>query len=118
KGTTTSAGGPPEGPFEVDGPPVARVRAAGAVLLGKNTTPELAWKGVTDSPVGGVTTNPWDPTLTAGGSSGGSAAAVGLGMGQLSLGTDAGGSVRIPAAFTGTVAHKPTYGRIAHYPGS
>lgn len=112
--TTTSA----EGPFEVDGPPVARVREAGAVLIGKNTTPELAWKGVTDSPLTGVTTNPWDPALTAGGSSGGSAAAVGLGMGQLSLGTDAGGSVRIPAAFTGTVAHKPTYGRVAHWPGS
>ncbi|MFP5068553.1 amidase [Pseudonocardia nantongensis] len=108
----------PDGPFEVDGPPVARVRAAGAVLLGKNTTPELAWKGVTDSPLTGVTTNPWDPSLTAGGSSGGSASAVGLGMGPLSLGTDAGGSVRIPAAFTGTVAHKPTYGRIAHWPGS
>jgi len=115
RGSTTT---PSEGPFEVDGPPVARVREAGAVLLGKNTTPELAWKGVTDSPLTGVTTNPWDPSLTAGGSSGGSASAVGLGMGPLSLGTDAGGSVRIPAAFTGTVAHKPTYGRIAHYPGS
>lgn len=115
RGSTTTS---PDGPFEVDGPPVARVRAAGAVLIGKNTTPELAWKGVTDSPLTGVTTNPWDPTRTAGGSSGGSASAVGLGMGPLSLGTDAGGSVRIPAAFTGTVAHKPTYGRIAHYPGS
>ncbi|TCK26504.1 amidase [Pseudonocardia endophytica] len=115
RGSTTTS---PDGPFEVDGPPVARVRAAGAVLIGKNTTPELAWKGVTDSPLTGVTTNPWNPALTAGGSSGGSAAAVGLGMGQLSLGTDAGGSVRIPAAFTGTVAHKPTYGRIAHWPGS
>ncbi|GAA1842713.1 amidase [Pseudonocardia ailaonensis] len=105
-------------PHDVDGPPVARVRAAGAVLLGKVTTPEYAWKGVTDSPRWGVTTNPWDSRLTAGGSSGGSAAAVGLGMGALSLGTDAGGSVRIPAAFTGTVAHKSTYGRVAHYPGS
>ncbi|MCF7551133.1 amidase [Pseudonocardia sp. WMMC193] len=105
-------------PFDVDGPPVARVREAGAVLLGKVTTPEYAWKGVTDSPRWGVTTNPWDPTKTAGGSSGGSAAAVGLGMGALSLGTDAGGSVRIPAAFTGTVAHKSTYGRVAHHPGS
>jgi aspartyl-tRNA(Asn)/glutamyl-tRNA(Gln) amidotransferase subunit A len=105
-------------PHDVDGPPVARVREAGAVLLGKVTTPEYAWKGVTDSPRWGVTTNPWDPTLTAGGSSGGSAAAVGLGMGALSLGTDAGGSVRIPAAFTGTVAHKSTYGRVAHHPGS
>ncbi|MHA6796557.1 amidase [Pseudonocardia bannensis] len=103
---------------EVDGPPVARVREHGAVLLGKTTTPELAWKGVTDSPLTGVTGNPWDPALTAGGSSGGSAAAVGLGMGALSLGTDGGGSVRIPAAFTGTVAHKPTYGRVAHHPAS
>jgi aspartyl-tRNA(Asn)/glutamyl-tRNA(Gln) amidotransferase subunit A len=105
-------------PFDVDGPPVARVREAGAVLLGKVTTPEYAWKGVTDSPRWGVTTNPWDATKTAGGSSGGSSAAVGLGMGALSLGTDAGGSVRIPAAFTGTVAHKSTYGRVAHHPGS
>jgi aspartyl-tRNA(Asn)/glutamyl-tRNA(Gln) amidotransferase subunit A len=105
-------------PFDVDGPPVARVREAGAVLLGKVTTPEYAWKGVTDSPRWGVTTNPWDSSRTAGGSSGGSSAAVGLGMGALSLGTDAGGSVRIPAAFTGTVAHKSTYGRVAHYPGS
>lgn len=105
-------------PYDVDGPPVARVREAGAVLLGKVTTPEYAWKGVTDSPRWGVTTNPWDATKTAGGSSGGSSAAVGLGMGALSLGTDAGGSVRIPAAFTGTVAHKSTYGRVAHHPGS
>ncbi|WP_103380401.1 amidase [Pseudonocardia dioxanivorans] len=105
-------------PGEVDGPPVARVREQGAVLIGKTTTPELAWKGVTDSPLTGVTGNPWDPTLTAGGSSGGSAAAVGLGMGALSLGTDGGGSVRIPAGFTGTVAHKPTYGRVPHHPAS
>ncbi|HZZ48607.1 MAG TPA: amidase, partial [Pseudonocardia sp.] len=86
--------------------------------LGKTTTPELAWKGVTDSPLTGVTGNPWRPELTPGGSSGGSAAAVAWGMGALSLGTDGGGSVRIPAAFTGTVAHKPTYGRIAHHPAS
>ncbi|WP_214364330.1 amidase [Pseudonocardia sp. H11422] len=109
---------PAYGVFDVDGPPVARVREHGAVLLGKTTTPELAWKGVTDSALTGVTGNPWDPTLTAGGSSGGSAAAVGLGMGALSLGTDGGGSVRIPAAFTGTVAHKPTYGRVPHHPAS
>jgi aspartyl-tRNA(Asn)/glutamyl-tRNA(Gln) amidotransferase subunit A len=102
----------------VDGPPVARLREQGAVLLGKTTTPELAWKAVTDSALTGVTTNPWAPALTAGGSSGGSAAAVGLGMGALSLGTDGGGSVRIPAAFTGTTAHKPTYGRVPHHPAS
>jgi aspartyl-tRNA(Asn)/glutamyl-tRNA(Gln) amidotransferase subunit A len=108
----------PAGPWTVDGPSVARVREQGAVLLGKTTTPELAWKGVTDSPLTGVTGNPWRPELTPGGSSGGSAAAVAWGMGALSLGTDGGGSVRIPAAFTGTVAHKPTYGRIAHHPAS
>jgi aspartyl-tRNA(Asn)/glutamyl-tRNA(Gln) amidotransferase subunit A len=105
-------------PGDVDGPPVARVREQGAVLIGKTTTPELAWKGVTDSPLTGITGNPWNPALTAGGSSGGSATAVGLGMGALSLGTDGGGSVRIPAAFTGTVAHKPTYGRVPHHPAS
>ena len=106
------------GPAATDALPVARVRAAGAVLLGSTTSPELSWKGVTDSPRTGSTTNPWDPSLTAGGSSGGSAAAVGLGMGPLSLGTDAGGSVRIPAAFTGTVAHKPTWGHVPHHSAS
>jgi len=108
----------PAGPWEVDGPHVARVREQAAVLLGKTTTPELGWKGVTDNPLTGVTRNPWDPTRTAGGSSGGSAAAVLLGMGPLSLGTDGGGSVRIPAGFTGTTALKPTYGRVPHYPAS
>lgn len=106
------------GSWDVDGPHVARVREQGAVLLGKTTTPELGWKGVTDNPLTGVTRNPWDPTRTAGGSSGGSAAAVLLGMGPLSLGTDGGGSVRIPAAFTGTTALKPTYGRVPHFPPS
>jgi aspartyl-tRNA(Asn)/glutamyl-tRNA(Gln) amidotransferase subunit A len=108
----------PAGPWEVDGPHVARVREHGAVLLGKTTTPELGWKGVTDNPLTGVTRNPWDPTRTPGGSSGGSAAAVLCGMGPLSLGTDGGGSVRIPAGFTGTTALKPTYGRVPHYPPS
>ncbi|TQM02330.1 amidase [Pseudonocardia kunmingensis] len=108
----------PAGPWDVDGPHVARVREQGAVLLGKTTTPELAWKGVTDNPLTGVTRNPWDTTRTAGGSSGGSAAAVAFGMGPLSLGTDGGGSVRIPAAFTGTTTLKPTYGRVPHHPAS
>jgi aspartyl-tRNA(Asn)/glutamyl-tRNA(Gln) amidotransferase subunit A len=108
----------PAGPWDVDGPHVARVREQGAVLLGKTTTPELGWKGVTDNPLTGVTRNPWDPNRTAGGSSGGSSAAVLCGMGPLSLGTDGGGSVRIPAAFTGTTALKPTYGRVPHYPPS
>ncbi|MBU9763716.1 amidase [Mycobacterium sp. TNTM28] len=106
------------GPWESDAPSVARLRDSGAVLLGKTTTPEYSWKGVTDSPRYGATGNPWDPGRTAGGSSGGSAAAVGLGMGAWSVGTDGGGSVRIPAAFTGTVALKPTYGLIPLYPPS
>ena len=108
----------PEQPWEEDAPAVARLRANGAVLIGKTTTPELGWKGVTDSPLTGVTRNPWDPALTAGGSSGGSAVAVVLGMAPLALGTDGGGSIRIPAAFSGLVGHKPTYGRVAQWPPS
>jgi aspartyl-tRNA(Asn)/glutamyl-tRNA(Gln) amidotransferase subunit A len=105
-------------PWEEDAPSTARLRESGAVLVGKTTTPELAWKGVTDSPLTGVTRNPWDPSRTPGGSSGGAGAAVALGMAPLATGTDGGGSVRIPGSFTGTVALKPTYGRIPHYPAS
>ena len=78
------------------------------MLVGKTTTPELGWKGVTDSPLTGVTRNPWDPALTSGGSSGGAAAAVAAGMGPLAIGTDGGGSIRIPAGFCGVVGLKPT----------
>jgi aspartyl-tRNA(Asn)/glutamyl-tRNA(Gln) amidotransferase subunit A len=106
------------GPWDEDAPSVARLRETGAVIIGKTTTPEYSWKGVTDSFRHGVTRNPWDPGTTAGGSSGGSAAAVALGMGAWSVGTDGGGSVRIPAGFTGTVALKPTYGVIPLYPPS
>lgn len=108
----------PDQEWLTDGPPVARLREQGAVLVGKTTTAELAWKGVTDSPLTGVTANPWDPGRTPGGSSGGSAAALALRMGPLSIGTDGGGSVRIPASFTATVAFKSTYGRIPHWPSS
>lgn len=108
----------PTGPWSEDAPAVARLRSAGAVFLGKTTTPEFAWKGVTDSIRHGATGNPWDAGLTSGGSSGGSATAVGLGMGAWSVGTDGGGSVRIPAAFTGTVALKPTYGLVPMFPAS
>ena len=108
----------PTGPWSEDAPAVARLRSAGAVFLGKTTTPEFAWKGVTDSIRHGATGNPWDAGLTSGGSSGGSATAVGLGMGAWSVGTGGGGSVRIPAAFTGTVALKPTYGLVPMFPAS
>jgi aspartyl-tRNA(Asn)/glutamyl-tRNA(Gln) amidotransferase subunit A len=106
------------GRWDEDAPSVARMREHGAVFLGKTTTPEYGWKGVTDSPLSGVTRNPHDPMRTAGGSSGGAAAAVALGAGPLALGTDGGGSVRIPAAFCGIFALKPTYGRVPLYPAS
>ncbi|MFJ4788885.1 amidase [Streptomyces sp. NPDC088794] len=107
-----------KGSWDEDAPSVARLREHGAVFLGKTTTPEFGWKGVTDSPASGVTRNPYDRTRTAGGSSGGAAAAVALGAGPLALGTDGGGSVRIPAAFCGIFALKPTYGRVPLYPAS
>ena len=89
-----------------------RLADAGAVLLGKTRAPEFNWKGITDSPAFGITRNPWNPSLTPGGSSGGCAAAVAAGVVRLSMGSDAGGSIRIPAAFTGTIGLKPTHGRI------
>ncbi|EME53285.1 amidase [Amycolatopsis decaplanina] len=105
-------------PWDVDSPVTARLRENGLVLLGKTTTPELAWKGVTDNTLTGITRNPIDPSTTAGGSSGGSAAAVAAGMGELSVGTDGGGSIRIPASFCGIVGLKPTHGRIPLFPAS
>lgn len=107
-----------DGSWTEDAPSVARLREHGAVFVGKTTTPEFGWKGVTDSPLSGVTRNPYDRTRTAGGSSGGSAAAVAVGAGPLSLGTDGGGSVRIPASFCGIFGLKPTYGRVPLYPAS
>src|SRR5262245_25597015 len=108
----------PDRVWDVDAPATARLREQGAVLLGKTTTPEFGWKGVTDSLLCGPTGNPWDPSRTSGGSSGGSAAAVALGMGALTVGTDGGGSVRIPAGLSGIVTLKPTYGRVPLYPPS
>ncbi|MET7284366.1 amidase [Streptomyces sp. NPDC005573] len=107
-----------QGGWDEDAPSVARLREHGAVFVGKTTTPEYGWKGVTDSALSGVTRNPHDPSRTAGGSSGGSAAAVALGAGPLSLGTDGGGSIRIPAAFCGIFGLKPTRGRVPVYPVS
>jgi aspartyl-tRNA(Asn)/glutamyl-tRNA(Gln) amidotransferase subunit A len=108
----------PAGPWEDDAPAVAALRRNGAVLAGKTTTPELGWKGVTDSPLAGVTRNPWDPSRTSGGSSGGSAAALAAGMVPLALGTDGGGSIRIPCSFCGLAGIKPTYGRVPAWPAS
>jgi len=106
----------PAGPWTDDAPAVARLRESGAVLIGKNTTPEFGWKGVTDSPLTGITRNPWDPAKTPGGSSGGGAAAVASGMCPLTLGTDGGGSIRIPCAFTGIFGLKPSFGRVPAWP--
>jgi len=108
---------PPVAPTH-DAPAVARLRAAGAVFLGLTTTPEFGWKAVTDSPCSGVTTNPWNAALTPGGSSGGAAAAAAAGAGVLHLGTDGGGSIRIPASFTGVFGLKPSFGRVPAYPPS
>ena len=101
-----------------DAPVTSAVHEAGCVVIGKTTTPEFAWKGVTDNTLTGITRNPHDPALTPGGSSGGAASAVAAGLGQLALGTDGGGSVRIPAAFCAIVALKPTYGVIPMFPSS
>lgn len=106
----------PQGPWRDDAPSVAALRRHGAVFVGKTTTPELGWKAVTDSPLTGVTRNPWDPRLTPGGSSGGSSVAITCGMATLALGTDGGGSIRIPAAFCGHPGLKPTWGRVPHWP--
>jgi aspartyl-tRNA(Asn)/glutamyl-tRNA(Gln) amidotransferase subunit A len=103
-------------PATEDAPAVARLREAGAIVYAQNTSPEYGFKGVTDSPLHGITLNPWNLDLTPGGSSGGSAAAVAAGLGPLAVGTDGGGSVRIPSAFT--VGLKATYGRIPAWPPS
>src|SRR6266852_5141381 len=105
---------------EEDAVSVERLKGAGAIILGKTNTAEFGHKAVTDNPLFGITRNPWSPSLTPGGSSGGSAAAVAAGMGPLALGTDDGGSIRIPASFSGTYGLKPSFGRVprgAGFPG-
>jgi len=92
--------------------PVEKLRQAGAVIVGKTNVPEFTVEGYTDNKLFGLTPNPWDLSLTPGGSSGGSVAAVAAGMIPLSVGTDGGGSVRRPAAYAGLVGLKPTLGRI------
>jgi aspartyl-tRNA(Asn)/glutamyl-tRNA(Gln) amidotransferase subunit A len=106
----------PAQPWDEDAPVTARLREAGAVLLGKTNTPEFGCKGETNSPLTGITRNPWNPARTAGGSSGGAAAAVATGMGPLAVGTDGAGSVRIPSGFCGVFGLKPSFGRVPAYP--
>jgi len=97
-----------------DSPAVARLKAAGAILVGKTTTPEFGHKCFTEAPLFGRTANPWDLSRTAGGSSGGAAAAVAAGLGPIGIGSDGGGSSRIPAACCGIVGFKQTLGLVPH----
>ena len=102
---------------EEDAVVVERLKGAGAILLGKTNTPEFGHKGVTDNPLFGITRNPWNPAMTPGGSSGGAGAAVAAGLGPLAVGTDGGGSIRIPASFCGIYGLKPSFGRVPQIPG-
>ncbi len=101
-----------------DAPMVERLRAAGAIQLGKTNTPTFGWIGATHNLLFGITRNPWNPERTPGGSSGGASAAVAAGLGPLAIGTDGGGSIRIPASCTGIFGLKPSFGRIPVYPPS
>ena len=106
----------PAGPWNDDAPVTARLREANAIILGKTTTPEMGWKAVTDSPLIGVARNPWDLSRTPGGSSGGAGIAAATGMGALHVGTDGGGSIRVPASFCGIFGLKPSFGRVPAWP--
>ncbi|HZT87003.1 MAG TPA: amidase [Stellaceae bacterium] len=99
---------------QTDAVAVARLKAAGAILVGKTTTPEFGHKCFTEAPLFGRTANPWDLSRTCGGSSGGAAAAVAAGLGPIGIGTDGGGSTRIPAACCGVVGFKQTLGLVPH----
>ncbi|MBO6784720.1 MAG: amidase [Alphaproteobacteria bacterium] len=106
----------PNAPRDIDAPVVAAARRHNAVLTGKTATPEFGWKGVTDSPLTGITRNPWNPERTPGGSSGGASAACASFMGPLHQASDGAGSIRIPAAFAGVFGIKATYGLVPNYP--
>src|SRR3989441_6148952 len=101
-----------------DAPIVERMKAAGAIMLGKTNTPTLGWIGSTHNLLFGATRNPWNLERTPGGSSGGASAAVAAGLAPLHIGTDGGGSIRIPASFAGIFGFKASYGRIPVYPPS
>src|SRR5947199_1725101 len=105
-------------PDAEDAPATARLREAGAIILGKTTTPEFGWKAIGDSPLTGITRNPWNTERTPGGSSAGAAAACAAGIGPLHVGSDGAGSIRIPSAFTGVFGLKPSFGRVPAHPPS
>ena len=96
---------------------VERLKTAGAVIIGKTNASEFGWVSITDNPLFGATRNPWNQEFTPGGSSGGAAAAVALSMGPLAIGSDGGGSIRIPSSFCGIFGFKPSFGRVPQYPG-
>ncbi len=101
---------------EQDAIVVERLKKAGAIIIGKTNTAEFGWVAITDNKLFGVTRNPWALERTPGGSSGGAAASVALGMGPIAIGSDGGGSIRIPASFCGVVGVKPSFGRVPQYP--
>ena len=103
-------------PVAEDAPSVVGLKAEGAIPFGKTTTTEFGWKSPGDCPLHGITRNPWNPLHTPGGSSAGAGAATAAGFGPLHIGTDAGGSIRIPAAWCGVVGLKPTFGRVPLWP--
>lgn len=103
-------------PLAADSALVARLRGAGAVIVGKTTLPEHGWIAASDSPLTGATHNPWRRGFTAGGSSSGAAALAAAGCGPLHLGTDGAGSIRLPAHFCGVFGHKPTFGLVPNTP--
>jgi aspartyl-tRNA(Asn)/glutamyl-tRNA(Gln) amidotransferase subunit A len=114
RGSLTSA----DTPMTETSPVVERMIGQGAVPLGRTTMPEFGWKGLGDSPLHGITRNPWDTRMTTGGSSAGAAAAAALNLGVLHIGTDGAGSIRIPSGFSGIYGIKPSYGRIPAHPPS
>jgi len=119
RGWATRKGSPHTDPHDLateDAPVAQRLLEAGAVVVGRTTTPEFGWKGVGDSPLTGITRNPWNPNLGPGGSSAGAAVAAATGSAVLNVGTDGGGSIRMPAAFCGVFGLKPTIALVPLYP--
>src|SRR5207244_11851795 len=108
----------PSQDWSEDAPATARLREAGAVILGKTTTPEFGWKAIGDSPLTGITRNPWNLERTTGGSSAGAAAACAAGIAPLHVGSDGAGSLRLPSCFTGIFGIKASFGRVPAHPPS